>query len=233
MTDQVFTIGSGRNGTKSMAVILGTAFRKSFHEYKMIPQERRRIFFNQKWMGPKFKAKVRQYKKFRQFHDADNCNTYFIHHLGKIFPEAKILLPVGSAHSFIRAHRAWGILGANDSNMHSRAYPKDDKKWHDKPIVVKLAWLWGIRNTQAIKRSDKKRLMVFRTKDILKKLDQIFEFIEKPITDKAVSLASRRHNRLAWPPEKVAMVEAEIKKHLPEIERTIRPFKYFLSGWLK
>jgi len=233
MTDQVFTIGSGRNGTKSMAVVLGAAFKKSFHEYKMIPQERRRVFFNPKWMGPKFKNKVAQYKKFRQFHDADNCNTYFIHHLCKIFPDAKVLLPVGSVFSFVRAHRVWGIFGPNDSNIHSRAYPKDDKEWNRRPIVVKLAWLWGIRNTQAIKRADKKRLMVFKTSDIHKRLDDIFKFIDKPITDKAVDLAKCKHNKLSWPEASIKLAESEINHYLPEIDKIVRPFRSFLSGWLK
>jgi len=221
---KIFTIGSGRNGTKSMAVILGATFNKSFHEYQQLVKERRRTYIHMGYAGPQLKAKIRKYQKMGEFHDSDNCNTVFMHHLCKAFPDAKILLPIGSVRSFVRAHRAWGIMGPKDKNVNTRMFPTDNC-WANWPIVAKLAWLWGKRNIEAIKRSDRKRLMVFRTKDISKKLEEIFRFVGKPINNRAVKLAKARHNKLTWDTEVVRAVEREIDQNMEYIERAVIPFK--------
>jgi hypothetical protein len=175
------------------------------------------------YAGPRLKAKIRKYRKMGEFHDSDNCNTVFIHHLCKAFPTAKILLPIGSPISFIRAHRAWGIMGQLDKNNNSRIFPTDNR-WSAWPVVVKLAWLWGKRNIEAIKRSDRTRLMVFRTKNIGDDLPKIFKFIEKPINTKARALADMKHNKLDLD-EKARAAEREIDQHRSEIEAVIIPFK--------
>ena len=231
MSEQVFTIGSARNGTKSMAIILSTVYKKSFHEYKMLVGERRKTFLNPKYKGPQLDAKIKRYKKMGSFHDADNCNTMYIHHLCKAFPEAKILLPVGSLYSFIRAHRVWGIMESSDKNANTRAYLPSGPHWKYWPIVVRLAWLWGKRNIEAIKRSNKKRLMVFRIHHISEKLPQIFDFIGKPMNQKAVKLARVRHNKLEWPQDKVKVAEREIEANRQMIESIVRPFKQFMAKW--
>jgi hypothetical protein len=160
-----------------------------------------------------------------EFHDSDNCNAMFMHHLCKEFPEARILLPIGSPRSFIRAHRAWGIMGPKDKHANTRAYPPNKPQWKNWPIVVKLAWLWGKRNLEAIKRSDRSRLLVFRTKDITQKLPAIFKFIDKPLNKRAVGLSKTRHNKLSWPYAEVAIVEKEIDQNIVKIEEIISSFK--------
>jgi hypothetical protein len=229
MSDQVFTIGSGRSGTKSMSVILSTVFRKSFHEYKQLTGERRKAYLDLKYKGPGLISKINKYKQMGAFHDSDNCNTMFIHHLCRAFPQAKILLPVGSLISFIRAHRVWGIMTLKDKNVNTRAFPPSNPAWKHWPVVVRLAWLWGKRNVEAIKRADKKRLMVFRIHHINDKLPEIFNFIEKPLNDKAIKVASIKHNALNWPEEDVSVAESEIQQHMEQIIKIVRPFKRFLA----
>jgi hypothetical protein len=230
MTDQLFTIGSGRNGTKSMATILSTVYRPSFHEYNQLLKERRKTYLQMNFKGPQLRAKIKKYKQFGVFHDSDNCNTAFMHHLCKAFPGAKILLPIGSPISFIRAHRVWGIMGPKDRNSDTRMYPTDGR-WKHWPIVVKLAWLWGKRNVEAIKRSDRNRLMVFRTKDIGKNLPNIFKFIDKPLNNRAKKLAQVRHNKLEWDRTEVEKTMKEINQNMAHIEEIVSSFKRTISKW--
>jgi hypothetical protein len=122
-------------------------------------------------------------------------------------------------------------MGPSDKNVNTRAYPPNVKGWSSWPIVVRLAWLWGKRNVEAVKRADKKRLMVFRTKEISSKLEEIFEFIGKPMPKRAVKLANTKHNRLQWPPEAVAAAEREIDENMEQIEMIIAPFKRTISRW--
>jgi hypothetical protein len=185
------------------------------------------------YKGPRLKAKLKKYHAMSDFHDSDNCNTMFIHHLCREFPDAKVLLPIGPVKSFIRAHRAWGIMDVHDRNTNTRAYPLNVKGWNSWPIVVKLAWLWGKRNAEAVKRADRKRLMVFRTKHITTKLAEIFEFIEQPLNKKATKLATVRHNKLRWPSEAVTKAEQEIQDNIGHIERVVAPFKRTISRWYK
>lgn len=221
---EVFTIGSGRNGTKSMAVILGTVFKRSYHEFSQTTAERRKTFLHMSYYGPKLKAKIKKYQRMGEFHDSDNCNTVFIHHLCKAFPQARILLPIGSPRSFIRAHRAWGIMGIGDRHTNTRMFPPNNK-WDAWPVVVKLAWLWGKRNLEAIRRADRNRLMIFRTKDIANKLGEIFNFIEKPINKTAIRLSKTKHNKLQWSYDKTMAVENEIDNNIVRIEEVISSFK--------
>jgi len=230
MTDQLFTIGSGRNGTKSMATILSTVYRPSFHEYRQLLKERRRTYLHAGFKGPQLRAKIKKYKQFGSFHDSDNCNTVFIQHLCKAFPEAKVLLPIGSPISFIRAHHVWGIMGPKDRNTDTRIYPTDGR-WKHWPVVVKLAWLWGKRNVEAIKRSDRNRLLVFRTKDISARLPEIFKFIGKPLNKKAVQLAQKRHNKLEWDEAQIQATMREINQNIQHIEAIITSFKRSISIW--
>ena len=222
---QVFTIGSGRNGTKSMAIILRTVFRNSFHEYNQLVGERRKTYADRNFYGPKLRSKVAKYRRMGEFHDSDNCNAMFMQHLCKEFSEAKVLLPIGSPRSFIRAHRVWGIMGPKDKYVSTRAYPPNKPQWKNWPIVVKLAWLWGKRNLEAVKRSDRSRLLVFRTKDISQKLPIVFKFIGKPPNKRAVALSKTHHNRLLWPADEVATAEREIDQNIVRIEEIISSFK--------
>jgi hypothetical protein len=119
-----------------------------------------------------------------------------------------------------------------DVNVHTRAYPKDDRRWDKKPVVVRLAWLWGMRNIQAIKRSDPKRLMVFRIKELHSKLPDIFKFIGKPLNDRALNLSKIRHNKLEWDESAIDRAEQEIRYNIEEIIKVARPFKSFISGWV-
>ena len=231
MTDQVFTIGSGRNGTKSMATILSTVYQHSFHEYDQIVAERRKTFFDPNFKGPLLRAKIARYRKLNIFHDSDNCNTVFIHHLCAAFPKAKILLPVGSLKSFVRAHYIWGIMGRSDKNLHTRMMPPGG--WRNWPIVVRLAWLWAKRNTEAIKRSDNSRLLVFRTTDIAKTIDKIFKFIEKPLNDKAIKLSKMHHNALQCNGKQRLDAEREINKHMGRIEEVVAPMNGIIQNALR
>lgn len=226
MADQVFTIGTGRSGTKSMSVILSTVFPRSFHEYDQLVGERRRSFLDMNYKGRNLLVKIKKYRRMGVFHDSDNCNTMFIHHLCKAFPDAKILLPIGSLHSFVRAHRAWGIMEMGDKNINTRAFHPQWDKW---PIVVKLAWLWGKRNVEAIRRSDKNRLMIFKISNVTKELPKIFKFIDKPISSKAIRLSRVRHNKLNVPSDKVARVEHEMFRYKSEINKVTRPFIKIIS----
>jgi hypothetical protein len=183
-----------------------------------------------RFKGPQLRAKIKQYKKFGSFHDSDNCNTVFIHHLCEAFPDAKVLLPIGPAISFIRAHRVWGIMGPADKNGETRIYPTDGR-WKHWPVVVKLAWLWGKRNAEAIKRADRKRLLVFRTQDISKKLPEIFKFIDKPLSSKAIKLAKTRHNKLSWNRSEIDKAMAEIDQNIEQINDIVTSFKVTISKW--